>query len=106
MAAGNQNFNDRLQIWKQALEMCEADRESFKTEIGKTAQTIKVMAKPVKFTATLPDFELTKDLVKYSADISAMEMGSATKSEINTNKANLAGFEADVEKISKMAARN
>lgn len=46
-AEGNANMAARLQIWKQAVAMCNADKDSFKDEITVTANTIKLMAKPV-----------------------------------------------------------
>ena len=46
-----QNLRERKQIWQQAIQMCEDDKESFKTELIQTQQTIKLMTTPVKFSA-------------------------------------------------------
>lgn len=101
-----QNLAERKQIWRQALDMCETDKASFKTELINTQHTIKLMTTPVKFDAELADFTLTKDLAKYTAVIGKMDMGTLTAAEISANKANLAEFTTDVEKVSSAAADN
>lgn len=94
-----ENMKARMKIWKQALAMCEVDKSSFKDELMATQKTIQNMANPVKFSASLDDFTLAKDLNKYSA--TKMEFGTATEDEIASNKSNLTQYTEDVASANK-----
>jgi hypothetical protein len=100
------NMQSRRRIWRAALAMCEEDKASYVAELKATQKTIEFMAKPTKFSASLPKFTIAKDLNKYTADISDAELGNATDDEKATNQANLTQFTQDVTDGFKQAARN
>jgi len=77
--------------------MCNADRDSFVAELKATQKTLQSMAEPVKFTESLKGWTIAKDLAKYEADISALEMGDTTADERATNKVSLSKLTQAVE---------
>lgn len=44
-----ENLNDRLVLWRQAINMCEDDKQSFKQTLIDTNNAIKKMAQPINF---------------------------------------------------------
>jgi hypothetical protein len=91
-----ENMRARRQIWRQAVAMCNEDRDSFVAELKATQKTIKSMAEPIEFSAKMKKFSIAKDLVKYSADIKLADMGSVSPSEMSQNQADLTQFTQDV----------
>jgi hypothetical protein len=50
------------------------------------------MAKPVKFSESLPKFSIDEELIKYTADVESAEMGTVSDAEKAHNKDNLFTF--------------
>lgn len=96
----------RLNVWRQALAMCQKDKNAYQHELQATQQSIKELATPVKFTEDLPAFKLGDALDKYSADIKAAEMGNVSEDEMAHNKSNLTRLSKTVESGLKEAHDN
>lgn len=90
------NMKARMKIWKQALAMCNDDRDSFVAELKATQKTIKAMSEPVKFSTKMTKFTIGSDLTKYLSSIKKADMGKVTDDEKADNKAALAKFIKDV----------
>lgn len=87
----------RLLIWKNALAMCEEDKQTFLENINNTKDTIRQMAEPIEWTEYKP-FPETLDaaLDQYNTDVGALEMGDMTAAEAVQNKAMLMNLETAV----------
>jgi len=90
------NMAARRRIWKQALGMCNDDRDAFVAELKATQKTIKGMSKQIEFSTKMNKFTIDKELVKYTDDIKAADMGEISASDKSTNADNLTQFTRDV----------
>jgi hypothetical protein len=83
--------------------MCEADKASYKAELGATLTSIQNMAQPIAFSQEFKEFTLAKDLDQYKADLQGYDYGASTEEQRNTNSVNLDGFTRDVQALEKLA---
>jgi hypothetical protein len=79
------NMASRLNIWRQALQMCNADRDAFWTEANATHVTLKKMMTPVELSAEAPKWTLGKELSAYLASYGSTDKGDVTKAETTQN---------------------
>lgn len=99
------NMEQRRQIWRQAVAMCEEDKASFKAELVATTQAIKKMSTPVALTSSMPG--LTDTAAKYNDMYNELSGAGQTDAEDRANnKRNLKKFEEDVAKALGVAERN
>lgn len=77
--------------------MCNHDKQLFANEVTATNAAIKAMQTQVKFTQALPEFTLTRGLMKYSIDYKSVDRKNPiTDAERLDNATNLGALEREV----------
>lgn len=86
----------RLQIHRQALAMCNADKRAFAAELKETQATIEAMSTPVKF-EKITGFpkKLKTELIAYTGSVAEAAAGDMTKGEQATCKQQLMALKTE-----------
>jgi hypothetical protein len=103
---GSKNLAARKRIWREAVGMCNDDRDAYIAKLKATQKTIEKMTEPVKLSESLKAFSIGKGLAKYSSSVSSIDMGDSTPDERATNKVNLTQFAQDVKDGLEESATN
>ena len=101
-------MEQRLKIWRAAINMCEEDKASFWKEVQETHKSMVHMTHPVKFSRSLKEVSPSelKAIVTYVDEVKDMDMGTVTAGEISINKKNLSNLEEQVSDLLSAAKKN
>lgn len=102
-------FQERLDLWKQAHDMCEDDKKKFAQSISAVTATIHKFYKPMEWTELKPfSADLSAGLKSYKKDVRKVLKNAKpmTTMEMTTAKGQLEVFEKDVIKGLKLAKKN